>query len=129
MKDLLLYVIARSSSIKQTGLTLRYQQFDCTICDFSWSFSSALFFSYVGSTMVCYRNRNFLSDFDDDFDRLGIVTTMTCKYYLKQDLWDFFKFNNPFAINLLHINVRSMKSNFQKIENLLFRQVNDNSNN
>ena len=79
--------------------------------------------------MVCYRDMNSLSDFDDDFDRLGIVTTMTCKYYLKQDLWDFFKFNNPFAINLLHINVRSMKSNFQKIENLLFRQVNDNSNN
>ena len=44
---------------------------------------------------------------------------MTCKYDLEQDLYDFFEFNNPCAINLLNINTRSIKSNFQKIENLL----------
>jgi len=69
--------------------------------------------------MASHKNINFFSDPEDSLDQLNIVTAMTCKYYLEQDLHDFFKFGDHFAINLLHINARSIKSNFQKIENLL----------
>lgn len=60
-----------------------------------------------------------LSDSDCDIDPLVSKLGGATKYIVESDLHDFFCFDNKIAINMLHINARSMKSNFQGIESLL----------
>src|ERR1043165_975449 len=42
-----------------------------------------------------------------------------CKYSSEENLGNFFEFEEKSAINLMHINTRSIKKNFDKIQELL----------
>jgi len=52
-------------------------------------------------------------------DTLSTVSHCNTNYIVEEKAHDFFKFQNSTCINLLQINARSIKSNFQKIESLL----------
>ena len=61
-----------------------------------------------------------LADFDMftdcDSDSLDKSHHTDSRYVVEEDVHDFFRVNDTFCFNLLHINARSMKANFQNIE-------------
>ena len=55
---------------------------------------------------------------DDEMD-LTPFPEISSKYITENDLGKFFKFNDTNALNLIHINARSLKKNFCHLETLL----------
>ena len=63
---------------------------------------------------------NEIFNFEEDDDaKINPFLDVNNKYLAEKDLDKFFNFNDSKAINMLHINIRSMKKNFCQLEALL----------
>jgi len=61
---------------------------------------------------------DMMFDSDNELDPL-ITTSDLSRYILERDTTSFFNFEDALSINLLHVNARSLKKNFLKLESLL----------
>src|ERR1043165_7269477 len=64
---------------------------------------------------------NLFNNSDDEFSRIGFPAFAAnySRYISEDQLEKFFNFNNKQAINVIHVNMRSLKKNFDKLESLL----------
>ena len=64
-----------------------------------------------------------LFDNNDDYDMLSIstLTKNYSRYVTDQDLPNLFKNETKACLDVIHINARSLKKNFNELENLLAR--------
>ena len=57
--------------------------------------------------------------FEIDGDESLNVQDVTCKYITENEASSFFNFGDKHAINIMHVNCRSIKKNFGPLTNLL----------
>ena len=66
-------------------------------------------------------NNISVSDDEDNEDLLTInIPSFASKYITEDKLNDFFNFKDTSAINLMHVNCRSLKKNFSSLNNLIY---------